>query len=149
MEYWLPACSVSGSVLQNCKLSAAKLILNSNLQTLTATKISGSTVFLIKTQLQCFTVVTNMKPTPPQGSRQLQCSTVATNMKPTPPQGSRQLQCFTVVTNMKPSPPQGSRLMPSLGLHVYLWPHVTLNFDLLTPTDKLFMPMPRGSLIVK
>ena len=35
--------------------------------------------------------------------------------------------------------------MPRTGLQIYLRPHVTLTFDLLTPKVDLFMPLTRGS----
>ena len=38
-------------------------------------------------------------------------------------------------------------MMPPPGLQIHLYPHVTLNFDLLTPEVDRFMPSPRGPLV--
>ena len=43
--------------------------------------------------------------------------------------------------------PRGSTMMPQPWLHIYLCPHVTLTFDLLTPKVDRFMPQPRGTLV--
>ena len=41
----------------------------------------------------------------------------------------------------------GSRIVPPLDLQIYFWPHLTLNFDLLTPKVDLFMPLPHAPLV--
>jgi len=37
--------------------------------------------------------------------------------------------------------------MPLPGLQIYFWPHVTLTFDLLTPTADRFLPLPCKPLV--
>jgi len=36
--------------------------------------------------------------------------------------------------------------MPPSGLHIYLWPRMTLTFDLMTSKVDRFMPMPHDHL---
>ena len=43
--------------------------------------------------------------------------------------------------------PKGSRTIPPPGLQIYLWPHVTLTFDLLTLKVDRFMPLLCGPFI--
>jgi len=43
--------------------------------------------------------------------------------------------------------PQWLRMMPLPGIQIYLQPHVTLTFDLLTLNVDSFMPLPFGPLV--